>query len=127
MARGISAGFFPLTKELVETSVKWTKTFRSIPHICKGPARKCPATYELFIIQVAPRISGVSVRAMRGRDPNGLLSGGFLPAASGGNTVVVVGDSSCGKTQLINRFANRKFSQVSQSMSHRLQVCSNVV
>ena len=27
-------------------------------------------------------------------------------------SVVVVGDSGCGKTQLINRFANRKFSEV---------------
>ena len=29
-----------------------------------------------------------------------------------GVSVVVVGDTMCGKTQLINRFANRTFDQV---------------
>ena len=33
-----------------------------------------------------------------------------------GLSVVVVGDSQCGKTQLINRFANGAFDQVNMSM-----------
>ena len=31
-------------------------------------------------------------------------------------SVVVVGDSQCGKTQLINRFSKKKFSQVRDSL-----------
>ena len=34
-----------------------------------------------------------------------------------GLSVVVVGDSKCGKTQLINRFANGAFDQVSDGLS----------
>ena len=33
-----------------------------------------------------------------------------------GLSVVVVGDSQCGKTQLINRFANGAFDQVNMTM-----------
>ena len=33
-----------------------------------------------------------------------------------GLSVVVVGDSQCGKTQLINRFANGAFDQVNMIM-----------
>ena len=33
-----------------------------------------------------------------------------------GLSVVVVGDSKCGKTQLINRFANGAFDQVNMMM-----------
>ena len=34
-----------------------------------------------------------------------------------GLSVVVVGDSKCGKTQLINRFANGAFDQVNPPFS----------
>ena len=32
-------------------------------------------------------------------------------------SVVIVGDSQCGKTQLINRFANKSFSKVNNNMT----------
>ena len=32
-------------------------------------------------------------------------------------SIVIVGDSQCGKTQLINRFANKSFSKVSNTVT----------
>ena len=32
-------------------------------------------------------------------------------------SIVIVGDSQCGKTQLINRFADKSFSKVSNIMT----------
>ena len=40
-----------------------------------------------------------------------------------GVSVVVVGDTKCGKTQLINRFANRTFDQVTIFLYFKFPAC----
>ena len=40
-----------------------------------------------------------------------------------GVSVVVVGDSQCGKTQLINRFANGAFDQVNPCFWYKFPQC----
>ena len=40
-----------------------------------------------------------------------------------GVSVVVVGDTMCGKTQLINRFANRTFDQVTILLYFKFPAC----
>ena len=40
-----------------------------------------------------------------------------------GVSVVVVGDTMCGKTQLINRFANRTFDQVTTLLYFKFPAC----
>ena len=42
-------------------------------------------------------------------------------------SIVVVGDSQCGKTQLINRFANGCFSEVSWGFDYQKCIHKNVI
>ena len=51
------------------------------------------------------------------REPESERKGGGSEAMAE-VSVVVVGDSQCGKTQLINRFAHSTFSQVALSNQH---------